>query len=156
MYQHRHGRPRRSCEGPWTQVNYRPSVQAKPVARAAFFATRLSPAPVFRAALFADLIAFVVLDVLRLAFFMIPPVSRFRPDSFHAPPVILRLSCKKTFSPPSMDAKRAFTARSRPARSRASRSTPIHPSSGRKDKLMRVTTASQERFSSWGYTRSKQ
>ena len=45
--------------------------QARPVARAAFFATRLSPAPVFRAALFADLMAFVVLDFLRLAFFMI-------------------------------------------------------------------------------------
>ena len=44
-----------------------------PVARAAFFATRLNPAPVFRTALFADLIAFVVLDFLRLAFFMIPP-----------------------------------------------------------------------------------
>ena len=51
--------------------------QARPVARAAFLATRLSPAPVFRAALFADLMAFVVLDVLRLAFFMIPPVPRF-------------------------------------------------------------------------------
>ena len=44
----------------------------------------------------------------------------------------------------------------RSARSRASGPTPIHPSSGRKDKLMRVTTASQERFSSCGYTRSKQ
>jgi len=32
----------------------------------------------------------------------------------------------------------------------------IYPSSGRKDRLMRVTTASQERFSSWGYVRSKQ
>jgi hypothetical protein len=32
----------------------------------------------------------------------------------------------------------------------------LHPSSGRKDKLMRVTTASQDRFSSCGYTRSKQ
>ena len=31
-----------------------------------------------------------------------------------------------------------------------------YPSSGRKDRLMRVTTASQERFSSWGYVRSKQ
>ena len=63
-------------------------VQARPVARAAFFAARLSPAPVFRAALFADLRAFVVLDVLRLAFFMIPPfldsftwlLSRFVPS----------------------------------------------------------------------------
>ena len=55
----------------------RPALQARPVARAAFFATRLSPAPVFRAALFADLTAFVVLDFLRLAFFMIPPVPRF-------------------------------------------------------------------------------
>ena len=44
----------------------------------------------------------------------------------------------------------------RSARSRASGLTPLHPSSGRKDKLMRVTTASQERFSSCGYTRSKQ
>ena len=35
-------------------------------------------APVFRTALFADLMAaFVVLDFLRLAFFMIPPVPRF-------------------------------------------------------------------------------
>jgi hypothetical protein len=49
-----------------------------PVARAAFFATRLSPAPVFRTALFADLIAFVVLDFLRLAFFMILPVPKVR------------------------------------------------------------------------------
>jgi hypothetical protein len=55
----------------------RPALQARPVARAAFFATRLSPAPVFRAALFAELMAFVVLDFLRLAFFMIPPVPRF-------------------------------------------------------------------------------
>jgi hypothetical protein len=55
----------------------RQGVQARPVARAAFFATRLSPAPVFRTALFADFIAFVVLDFLRLAFFMIPPVPRF-------------------------------------------------------------------------------
>jgi hypothetical protein len=52
-------------------------VHARPVARAAFFATRLSPAPVFRTALFADLMAFVVLDFLRLAFFMIPPVPGF-------------------------------------------------------------------------------
>ena len=52
-------------------------VHARPVARAAFFATRLSPAPVFRTALFADLMAFVVLEFLRLAFFMIPPVPRF-------------------------------------------------------------------------------
>jgi hypothetical protein len=52
-------------------------VHARPVARAAFFATRLSPAPVFRTALFADLMAFVVLDFLRLALFIIPPVPRF-------------------------------------------------------------------------------
>ena len=52
-------------------------VHARPVARAAFFATRLSPAPVFRTALFADLMAFVVLDFLRLVFFMIPPVPGF-------------------------------------------------------------------------------
>ena len=49
-----------------------------PVARAAFFATRLSPAPVFRTALFADLIAFVVLDFLRLAFFMISFLPKVR------------------------------------------------------------------------------
>ena len=36
------------------------------------------------------------------------------------------------------------------------RPPPSYPSSRRKDKLMRVTTASQERFSSCGYTRSKQ
>ena len=69
-------------------------VQARPVARAAFFATRLSPAPVFRTALFADFMAFVVLDFLRLAFFMIPPVPRFVQlgsflDSCQAPAVIL-------------------------------------------------------------------
>jgi hypothetical protein len=52
------------------------SDQAKPVARAAFFATRLRPAPVFRTALFADFIAFAVLDFLRFAIF-VPPDSRF-------------------------------------------------------------------------------
>ena len=59
-----------------------PGVRARPVARAAFFATRSSPAPVFRTALFADLIAFVVFDFLRLAFFIIPPVPRFVPLAF--------------------------------------------------------------------------
>ena len=48
-----------------------------PVARAAFFSTRLSPAPVLRTVPFAALIAFVILDFLRLAFFIIPPVSSF-------------------------------------------------------------------------------
>jgi hypothetical protein len=52
------------------------SDQAKPVARAAFFATRLRPAPVFRTALFADFTAFAVLDFLRFAIF-VPPDSRF-------------------------------------------------------------------------------
>ena len=50
--------------------------QAKPVARAAFFATRLTLAPVFRTALFADFIAFAVLDFLRFAIF-VPLDSRF-------------------------------------------------------------------------------
>ena len=58
------------------QSHYYGSDQAKPVARAAFFATRLRPAPVFRTALFADFIAFAVLDFLRFAIF-VPPVSRF-------------------------------------------------------------------------------
>ena len=52
------------------------SDQAKPVARAAFFATRLTLAPVFRTALFADFIAFAVLDFLRFAIF-VPLDSRF-------------------------------------------------------------------------------
>lgn len=52
------------------------SDQARPVARAAFFATRLRPAPVFRTALLADFMAFVVLDFLRLAIFE-PPDSSF-------------------------------------------------------------------------------
>ena len=52
------------------------SDQAKPVARAAFLATRLTPAPVFRTALFADFIAFAVLDFLRFAIF-VPLDSRF-------------------------------------------------------------------------------
>ena len=39
-------------------------------ARAAFLATRLTPAPVFRTALFADFIAFAVLDFLRFAIFV--------------------------------------------------------------------------------------
>jgi hypothetical protein len=60
---------------------YRPepttrSDQAKPVARAAFLATRLTPAPVFRTALFADFMAFAVLDFLRFAIF-VPLDSRF-------------------------------------------------------------------------------
>jgi hypothetical protein len=58
------------------QSHYYGSDQAKPVARAAFFATRLMPAPVFRTALFADFIAFAVLDFLRFAIF-VPPDSRF-------------------------------------------------------------------------------
>jgi hypothetical protein len=78
----------------------RPALQARPVARAAFFATRLSPAPVFRAALFADLMAFVVLDFLRLAFFMIPPVPGFVQlgcslVSCQAPPVIFGCRAKR-------------------------------------------------------------
>jgi hypothetical protein len=44
-----------------------------PVARAAFFATRLSPAPVLRIVRFADFTTFVVLDFLRLAI-VFPPV----------------------------------------------------------------------------------
>jgi hypothetical protein len=47
-------------------------VQAMPVARAAFLATRLSFDPVLRMTLFdfADLLPFLVLYFLRLAFFM--------------------------------------------------------------------------------------
>jgi hypothetical protein len=48
-------------------------VHAIPVARAAFFATRLSPAPVLRIVRFADFTTFVVLDFLRLAI-VFPPV----------------------------------------------------------------------------------
>jgi hypothetical protein len=44
-----------------------------PVARAAFFVTRLSPAPVLRIVRFADFTTFVVLDFLRLAI-LFPPV----------------------------------------------------------------------------------
>jgi len=44
-----------------------------PVARAPFFATRLSPAPVLRIVRFADFTTFVVLDFLRLAI-LLPPV----------------------------------------------------------------------------------
>ena len=51
------------------------SDQAKPVARAAFLATRLTPTPVFRTALFADFITFAVLDFLRFAIF-VPPTTR--------------------------------------------------------------------------------
>ena len=49
------------------------AVHAMPVARAAFFATRLSPAPVLRRVRFADFTTFVVLDFLRLAI-LFPPV----------------------------------------------------------------------------------
>jgi hypothetical protein len=48
-------------------------VHAMPVVRAAYFATRLSPAPVFRIVRFADFTTFVVLDFLRLAI-LFPPV----------------------------------------------------------------------------------
>jgi hypothetical protein len=48
-------------------------VHATPLARAAFFATRLSPAPVLRIVRFADFTTFVVLDFLRLAI-LFPPV----------------------------------------------------------------------------------
>ena len=44
-----------------------------PVARAAFFATRLSPAPVLRTVRLADFTIFVVFDFLRLAI-LFPPV----------------------------------------------------------------------------------
>jgi hypothetical protein len=59
------------------QSHYYGSDQAKPVARAAFFATRLMPAPVFRTALFADFIAFAVLDFLRFAIFAPPILGSF-------------------------------------------------------------------------------
>jgi hypothetical protein len=49
------------------------AVHARPVARAAFFATRLTPAPVLRRLRFADFTTFVVLDFLRLAI-LFPPV----------------------------------------------------------------------------------
>ena len=55
-----------------TRLSYR-AVHAMPVARAAFFATRLSPAPVLRIVRFADFTTFVVLDFLRLAI-LFPPV----------------------------------------------------------------------------------
>ena len=42
-----------------------------PVARAAFFATRLSPAPVLRIVRFADFTTFSVLDFLRLAIYFL-------------------------------------------------------------------------------------
>jgi hypothetical protein len=47
-----------------------------PVARAAFFATRLSPAPVLRIVCFADFTTFVVLDFLRLAILFPPGLGR--------------------------------------------------------------------------------
>jgi hypothetical protein len=47
-----------------------------PVARAAFFPARLSPAPVLRIVRFADFTTFLVLDFLRLAI-LFPPV-RYR------------------------------------------------------------------------------
>jgi hypothetical protein len=46
-------------------------VHAIPVARAAFFATRLSPAPVLRIVRFAEFTTFVVLDFLRLAMYFL-------------------------------------------------------------------------------------
>jgi hypothetical protein len=49
------------------------AVHAMPVARAAFFATRLTLAPVLRRVRFADFKTFVVLDFLRLAI-LSPPV----------------------------------------------------------------------------------
>jgi hypothetical protein len=49
------------------------AIHAMPVARAAFFATRLAPAPVLRRVRFADFTTFVVLDFLRLAI-LFPPV----------------------------------------------------------------------------------
>jgi hypothetical protein len=48
-------------------------VHPMPVARAAFFATRLSPAPVLRIVRFAVFTTFFVLDFLRLAI-LFPPV----------------------------------------------------------------------------------
>ena len=48
-------------------------VHAMPVARAAFFATRFSPAPVLRIVRFAAFTTFFVLDFLRLAI-LFPPV----------------------------------------------------------------------------------
>ena len=51
-------------------------VHAMPVVRAAFFATRLSPASVFRIVRFVDFTTFVVLDFLRLAI-LFPPVRYF-------------------------------------------------------------------------------
>ena len=83
--------------------------------------------------------AFVVLDFLRLAFFMIPPVlSSFSLavlDSCQAPAGYFRFPRNKRPSPlPSMNAELAIGARSQ-----QSEQTNPHPSSGRKDKLMRVT-----------------
>ena len=46
-----------------------------PVARAAFFATRLSPAPVLRTVRLADFTIFVVFDFLRLAILFPPSLS---------------------------------------------------------------------------------
>lgn len=72
---------------------YNGSDQAKPVARAAFLATRLTLAPVFRTALFADFIAFAVFDFLRFAIFH---ASRSIPDSFR---LALFAICAKPVSP---------------------------------------------------------
>jgi len=52
-----------------------------PVARAAFFATRLSPAPVLRIVRFAAFTTFFVLDFLRLAI-LFPPVRYLVGPSF--------------------------------------------------------------------------
>jgi hypothetical protein len=57
------------------EIRYDGSDQAKPVARAAFFATRFMPAPVLRTALFADFMAFAVLDFLRFAILYLPVLS---------------------------------------------------------------------------------
>ena len=69
-------RPRQRQRSQRAPAHYYGSDQAKPVARAAFLATRLTPAPVFLTALFADFMAFAVLDFLRFAIFM-PLNSRF-------------------------------------------------------------------------------
>jgi hypothetical protein len=61
-----------------------------PVARAAFFATRLSPVPVLRIVRFADFTTFVVLDFLRLAI-LFPPV-RYLVGLARARSIIVRSS----------------------------------------------------------------
>ena len=121
----------------------------------------LVSAPVFRTALFADLMALVVLDFLRLAFFMNPLVPKFVQlgcSLVHAKPRrLFSVPAQKKDPLPSLDECRAgVRERDRGALAAERADQPLHPSSGCKDKLMRVTTASQERFSCWGYTRSKQ